>query len=58
MNKLALIDVDGTLVSATEFDETKAKVPEYINYWNKQTMNAEVFYEGQLRSSRKWEFTT
>jgi 3-deoxy-D-manno-octulosonate 8-phosphate phosphatase KdsC-like HAD superfamily phosphatase len=52
MNKLALIDIDGTLVSLTDFDETKAKVPEYINYWNKQTMNAEVLYEGVKQLKR------
>lgn len=52
MNKLALIDVDGTLVSLTDFDETKAKVPEYINYWNKQTTDAEVLHEGVRQLKR------
>jgi hypothetical protein len=52
MNKLALIDVDGTLVSAIDFDEVGAKMPGYIDEWNKRTLDAEVFSEGVKQLKR------
>ena len=51
MKKAVLIDVDGTLVSLTEFDysifnASKEEVDSYLKVWDERTMDAVVYEKG------------
>ena len=52
INKAVLVDIDGTLVGVTEFDYDRFKImnvserEEYIDRWNKETMNSDVLSGG------------
>lgn len=51
MKKAVLVDVDGTLVSITEFDflvfeKGKEAVSEYLKLWDARTMEAKVYEKG------------
>lgn len=51
MNKAILVDVDGTLVSVTDFDYSvfdkgSEAVSEYLKVWDKSTLDASVYSEG------------
>lgn len=51
-NKTVLVDVDGTLVTLTDFDYEVFKtndqnaITEYLKFWDKETLNAEVLHKG------------
>jgi len=51
MNKAILVDVDGTLVSVTDFDYSvfdkgSEAVSQYLKVWDAKTMEASVYSEG------------
>lgn len=59
MDKAVLVDIDGTLVTLTHFDygvfvkkedeteeEKEVRVVEYLKFWDKDTLNAEVIAGG------------
>ena len=50
--KAVLVDIDGTLVTVTDFDydifnkDDKSQIDEYLKYWNAETMNASALVGG------------
>ena len=51
MKKAVLVDIDGTLVSVTEFNysvfsKSKEEVDRYLKEWDKKTMDAVVYEKG------------
>ena len=51
-NKAVLVDIDGTLVTLTDFDydvfktDDRSVIDEYLKFWDKETLNAEALVKG------------
>lgn len=52
MKKAVLVDIDGTLVTLTDFNydvfksDDRKVIDDYLMYWNKETMNADMLVGG------------